>query len=257
MGTRKTKITALLTVAVVAALLVGALSLSALAAPKAGVGAAPNSDEETRRLLNLTGAGVATAAPDVVYVTLGVDVRSESASEAVSESTDRMTKVMDAVKALEIDEKDIRTVSYNMWVEEDYDKDGKRTGVRTYHVVNQLQVTLRDLTLVGTVLEDALEAGANSVGGVQFAIEDTTALQREAREKAMADAKARAEQLAEGLGVTLGAPATIAEYDSSPIIVERAAYGIGGGMAEAAAPVPVAAGELSVRVQINVAWLIE
>jgi len=244
---------------VVAGLLLGGCAAAKAAAQAPAAAEAPqpaNAADSGPRLLNVTGTGTATAAPDVAYVELGVDVKSTSAAEAVSESTDRMTKVMEAIKALGVEEKDVQTITYNIWVEEEYDKEGNPTGQRTYHVVNEVRVTLRDLDQVGTLLEDALDAGANTVGGIRFSVEDPTALQAEARDNAIADARARAKQLAEGLGVTLGEPYTINEY-GAPVPRTEMVKALEAPRAAASAPVPVSPGELTVSVQISVAWTIQ
>ncbi|MGC8837372.1 MAG: SIMPL domain-containing protein [Anaerolineae bacterium] len=245
---------------VLVALLVGGCS-AAKALPGPAVASAQEARGEdnsysTPRMLSVNGTGTATGTPDVVYVELGVDLKSPSASEVVEESTARMGKVMEALAKLEVEKKDIQTVAYNMWVEEVYDKEGNPTGERVYHVVHRVQVTVRDLEKVGTVLEKALEAGANTVGGIQFSVEDPTALQREAREKAIANAKAKAQQLAEGLGVTLGEPQSISEYGYMATVPVKGVMmeGVGGG---GAGPVPVSPGQLIVTVEVSVSWVIE
>ncbi len=246
---------------VLAALLVGGCS-AAKALPGPAVASAQTAQEEgnsdsTPRLLSVNGSGTATGTPDVVYVELGVDLKLPSASEVVDESTTRMNKVMEALAAQGVEEKDVQTVAYNMWVEEVYDKEGNPTGERVYHLVHRVQVTVRDLKKVGTVLEKALEAGANTVGGIQFGVEDPTALQEEAREKAIANAKAKAQQLAKGLGVTLGDPQSISEFGyvaPIPVVKGMEMVGVGGG---GAGPVPVSPGQLSVTVEVSVSWIIQ
>lgn len=245
---------------VVAALLVSGCSAAA-ALPGPAVASAQVAQEEgnsdsTPRLLSVNGSGTATGTPDVVYVEVGVDLKSPSAAEVVEESTTRMNKVMEALTAQKVEKKDVQTVAYNMWVEEVYDKEGNPTGERVYHLVHRVQVTVRDLEKVGTVLEKALEAGANTVGGIQFGIEDPTALQKEAREKAIANAKAKAQQLAEGLGVTLGEPQSVSEFGYvTPVVVKGMEMaGVGGG---GAGPVPVSPGQLSVTVEVSVSWIIK
>jgi len=258
---RSKRVLVLGSILVVAALLVGGCT-AAKALPGPAVASAQtaqgegNSDSNPR-LLSVNGTGTATGTPDVVYVELGVDIKSPSASEVVEESNTRMAKVMEALAKLEVEKKDIQTVAYNMWVEEVYDKEGNPTGERVYHVVHRVQVTVRDLEKVGTVLEKALDAGANTVGGIQFSVEDPTALQKEAREKAIANAKAKAQQLAEGLGVTLGPPQSISEFGfvTAPVVVKGMEMaGVGGG---GAGPVPVSPGQLTVTVEVSVSWIIQ
>jgi hypothetical protein len=100
------------------------------------------------------------------------------------------------------------------------------------------------------VLQAALKAGANTVAGVEFAIADPTALQRQAREKAMASARAKAEQLAAGFGVKLGAVRSINEFSTPvPVPVTMAMpEGMGGG------GVPVQGGTFNVTVEVQVTF---
>jgi len=114
-----------------------------------------------------------------------------------------------------------------------------------------VRVTVRDLAGVGDILQEALSAGANRVADVAFAVEDTTALRREAREAAIADARAKADQLAAGLGAVVGAVHSVSEYGGAePVYGVREVYGLGGG------GVPVSAGELAVAVEIQVSFFI-
>lgn len=87
-----------------------------------------------------------------------------------------------------------------MWVDQIYGPEGS-TGEVCYHVNNQLRARLRDIDRAGEILQRALEAGANSVGGITFGVEDTATLERTARDEAVAGARAKATQLAAVLGV--------------------------------------------------------
>ncbi|MBC7262345.1 MAG: SIMPL domain-containing protein, partial [Chloroflexi bacterium] len=227
------KLVHLLGIAVVAVLLISGCS-SQPAASSGGVvvggesALAVRAASEPQRSLSVTGTGTATAAPDIAYVQLGVDVKSASPAEASAENAQRMDAIMAAVKELGIAEKDVRTTTFSIFAEEQMDSEGKPTGQTLYHVVNKVQITVRELDKVGALLEKAIQAGANSIDGVSFGLADPEALQREARSKAMADAQKRAQQLAEGLGVKLGQPQQISEWGGE-IPAPRAAYGIGGG----------------------------
>jgi uncharacterized protein YggE len=194
---------------------------------------------------------VVNAQPDVALVDLGVSVVDTDANEAFNENTTRMEAVMDALKEMAVQEQDIQTVSYNMWIEQVYDREGQPTGENRYHVIHQVRVRVRDLDKTGELMQQVLEAGANNVGGITFSVADSAALQREAREKALADAKAKAEQLASSLGVQLGAPRQVNEL-SGHLMPLPAAYaeGIGGG----GGPVPVSGGEFSVMVDIQLVF---
>jgi uncharacterized protein YggE len=138
-----------------------------------------------------------------------------------------------------------------MWIEQVVDRESRPTGESRYHVVNQVRVRLRDLSKTGKLLQKALEAAANNTGGISFSVDDPTALQGEARDRAIADARAKAQQLATGLGAQLGRLRQVSEYGgviapSEPIFAEEVRGG--GGL------VPVSGGEFSVTVEIQVVF---
>jgi len=201
--------------------------------------------------ISVVGTGVASAPPDVALVDVGVEVINTDANLAFSENATRMAAVMNVLNELEIKEEDVQTVNFNMWIEPVYDRRGEPTGENRYHVIHQVRVQLRDLTATGALLQKALEAGANNFGGISFGVDNTTALQNEARDIALADAKAKAEQLATSLGVKLGAPRQVSELEGQPAPFGGAkmADGIGGG-----GPVPVTAGEFGVTVNVQLVY---
>jgi uncharacterized protein len=230
-----------------------------LAVPSGGSGyalaAGSPADGTAPRVINVTGSGRATSAPDIAEVVLGVEVREADPSAAIAESTARMDAVLTALGALGIEGRDIQTVHYAMWqerVEPEQPVLGRDTRAQLeerYVVVNQVRVVVRDLELVGEVLSQAFSAGTNSVGGIQFTIGDSTALQAQARDLAIASARAKAEQLAAGLGVTVGNVQTVGEYGGLPMVAafDRGGFGGGGGM-------PISPGEFSVVVEVQVSF---
>jgi hypothetical protein len=125
--------------------------------------------------------------------------------------------------------------------------------VPQYRVSNMANVTVRDLDSVGDVLDAVIEAGANNIWGVNFGLEDPAAAQAEARSKAIDDAEARAEALAELSDVELGPVMSISEVVGGGIApmpmmaAERAASGAG----------PISPGEVEVSYQVQVAYFIE
>jgi hypothetical protein len=208
--------------------------------------------EPTPRTVTVSGLGTANAAPDVAYVQLGVQIIETDASLAVEESTTRMAAVMDVIKAMGVAEKDVQTTQYAMSVQQQYDREGKPTGEITYRVSNQVRVKLHDLSKIGELLQKTLAARANTVGGVTFSIEDPDALQQQARDEAIADARTKAEQLAAGLGASLGPVRQVSEFGGGRPVAEVAKTmelrAAGGG------EVPISGGELSVSVQIQVVF---
>ena len=237
-------------------LAIAILALAAVIGSVAVVGA--SSDEaassEAPRTLTVNGDGAASDAPDIADIELGVETIDEDPTVAIDDNTTAMDSVIEALTDLDIDEDDIQTRSFNMWVEQIYDEDGP-TGEFRYHVVNQIAVRVRDIDMTGDVLGAALAAGANNVRGISFGVEDTQALEEAARDAAVDNAVAKAEQLAERLGVKVGSPRHIAEVSGGfpqQDRVERAfAFDSAGGS------VPVSPGDFTVRVSVNIVFDIE
>jgi uncharacterized protein YggE len=198
----------------------------------------------------VSGSGMASGRPDVANVQLGVESIHADAGEAVDDNTRRMQTVMQSIRELDLEDEDIQTVNYNMWVEDIFDREGNPTNERRYHVVNQVTIRLRDLDRMGKLLESALAAGANSVGGISFGVSDPGALQQEARDRALGDAKAKAEQMAGALGASLGKIRYVGDTSGLPApgpVFAAEVRGVGGG-----GEVPIAAGQFEVAVNIQV-----
>ena len=237
-------------------LAIAILALAAVIGSVAVVGA--SSDEaassEAPRTLSVNGEGAASDAPDIADIELGVETIDEDPTVAIDDNTTSMDNVIEALTDLDIDEDDIQTRSFNMWVEQIYDEDGP-TGEFHYHVVNQITVRVRDIDMTGDVLGAALAAGANNVRGISFGVEDTQALEEAARDAAVDNAVAKAEQLAERLGVKVGSPRHIAEVSGGFPQRDRVewafAFESGGGS------VPVSPGDFTVRVSVNIVFDIE
>ncbi len=232
------------------------IAILALTAVVATAGASSDEDATAAwlRTLTVSGAGAASAVPDIADLELGVQTIDEDPTVAIVDNTTAMANVIEALTDLDIDEDDIQTRSFNMWVEQVYGPDGP-TGEFLYHVVNQIVVRVRDLDMTGDVLGAALAAGANNVSGITFGVEDTQALEEAARDAAVDNAIAKAEQLAERLGVAVGSPRHVTETSGGfpqEARLERAmAFDSGG------ASVPVSPGDFTVRVSVNIVFDIE
>jgi uncharacterized protein len=245
---RRIKLTAGLLIA-----LLGTLVLSACA------GAAPvplqTTSGQNPPSISVTGNGVAYGSPDIAVAQIGVQSRDTDPARAVADANAKMSAIIAALKELGVEDKDIQTANFSVSAQQDFDPaTGQPKGTFTYVVDNTVSVTVRDLSKVGDMLSRVVDAGANSIYGVNFSVSDQSALEAEARQKAMADAKARAEQLAQAAGVTLDAPLSISEFSTGPVplpyAVDRAQAGGGG-------PVPVATGQVQVNLQVSVVYTIK
>lgn len=203
--------------------------------------------EPLPRTISVNGIGQASATPDVGYVSLGVESVNADPAKAVSENTEKTTAIMSTLEGLGIAKTDVQTANFSMWIEQVVDRQGNPTGETKYHVSNQMRIKVTDMPKIGEVLQQTLQAGANTVSGVEFTVADQSALQRQAREAAIANAKSKAEQLATGFGAKLGAVHQINEF-SSVISPAPMMDGIGGG----GGPVPISAGSFNVQIEIQV-----
>ena len=230
--------------------MLAALALSACAP------AVSSSAQAPQRVLNVTGAGQVYLTPDIAYIYLGVHTEKPSASEAVAENNVQTQKVIEALKKLGVDAKDIRTTNFSIWPSQNYAPDGTPLDMK-YVVDNTVYVTIRDLAKLGDMLDGVIAAGANTVNSIQFDVADKTAAMKEARAAAVKNAKEQAQELADAAGVTLGDITSISFYDAVPSpVVEAYGKGGGGGMA-ADVSVPIQPGQMSLTVTVTMAYEIK
>ena len=205
---------------------------------------------EEQNAISVSGEGRVSAEPDMAEIIIGVESRASTAKEAASQNSEDMNEVMDVLEGMGIAEEDIQTVDYSIRAEMDYRGD-EGPEVVGYVVTNAVRVKVRDLDLVGDLLDEVTEAGANNIYGITFTIEDPRPFQGQAREMAVAEAHSKARQLAEAADVRLGDLFSLSEYlVEGPVYVERApmAEGMGGG-----AP-PISAGQLEITVQVQMSY---
>jgi uncharacterized protein YggE len=212
--------------------------------------AASNTTQETPRVITVVGQGSSSAQPDLAYVNLGAEFVAPTSTEATQKSNDTMTAVIAKLKELGVADEDIQTTNYSIVPQQDY-QNGTPGEITGYQVSNTVRVTVRDLTRIGTILDQATQAGANNVFGVTFTLSDPGQLQREAYDIAVRDAHERAAGLAESGGVQLGDLLSISQAStSSPSPVIEAALGKGGG------GTPIQSGTLEVQVQVQMVYAI-
>ncbi|MFC1466976.1 MAG: SIMPL domain-containing protein [Candidatus Brachytrichaceae bacterium NZ_4S206] len=233
----------------------GALAAAVLAAQPARANTALQQDDQPfRRTVTVIGIGRATASPDIARVTLGVDIINPRLSTALTEANRKTAAIMAALEKAGVEKKDIRTAEFNVFPQQSYGPSGPGP-ITGYRVINTMRVTVRDLDNAGAVLDAAINAGANTIQGLVFTIEDIKAIEAEARKGAMADAKAKAEALAGEADAKVGRVLTISEIVSgSPMPVFAAAApmaeGMGGG-------VSITPGTQDVTIQVQVTYEIE
>ncbi len=207
------------------------------------------------RTLNVNGVGQVYLTPDIAYIYVGVHTEGVTASDAVESNKTQTNAVIDALKAAGVDEKDIRTTNFSIWPSQQYGPDGTVVG-NVVVVDNNVYVVVRDLDGLGDLLDSVIIAGANSINSIQFDVADKTEAVKEARVKAVDDAKTQAAELAGAAGVTIGEIQSISFIDNSPYPMYEGKGG-GGGMMAADASVPIQPGQLSISVSVSVTYEIK
>jgi uncharacterized protein YggE len=209
--------------------------------------------------LVVVGTGTASAEPEVALITFGVELRGDDPASLVDEAARKIDQAIAVAQELGVADGDAQTTGYNLWVENIHDPEtGIPTGEVVYHLSHYVQATLRDLDRVGKLLAAAVEAGANSISGVSFTVEDPQALVEQARQRALQDAASRAKQMADGLQIALGKPILMMETGGGMPV--SGGWGVGGGggggIAEVAAPA-ISPGTFSVSVNVQIVYEIQ
>ncbi len=246
----------LLAAAGIAVLALGSLAACSSNAPQAGAATVESLNLGTQQTgIWVTGQGSVSGAPDVCILQLGVQAQASKVSDAQAQATQAMNGVMSALTSNGVAQKDIQTTQFNIIRLTRYDDKTQQQVTLGYQVTNIVRAKIRSLDKVGTIIDAAATAGgdATQINSISFTIEDPTALMAQARDKAMADAKARAEQLARDGGVTLGRPTYISESSYMPVPTPIA----GRDMAAGAAVTPISPGETNVTVTVSVAYAIQ
>jgi hypothetical protein len=221
------------------------LGLLAACAPASGVSGA-----KSTRSMNVSGSGQVSLVPDLASISIGVRTEADEVTDALSGNTDKANTISDILADYGVAKEDIKTSNFNVYPSDRYDP---MTGeiISHYFVVeNTVIVTVRDLSKLGEILSATVNAGANSIYGISFDIEDRETAISQARELAIQDAKAQAQSIATAAGVDLGDLLSINVYGvSSPVTY----YDSKGGFYSTNS-VPVSAGKLTITIECSLTY---
>jgi uncharacterized protein len=201
--------------------------------------------------ISVTGEATVSVPPDQAQIDAGVTSDAKSAREASEANNAAMSKVLLALKGAGIEEKDYQTSRLSLQPQYAPNRAGP-SPITGYRASNRVTVRIRDVAKVANLIDVLVGAGANDIGGINFTVSQASKHLDEAREKAIADARRKAEIFARAAGVTLGEPLSISEEGSPPTPIFR------GKMASPmAAGAPVAQGEETLSVSVGVSWAIK
>jgi uncharacterized protein YggE len=198
---------------------------------------------QRRPFIRASGEGVVSFKPDQMKLSVTVSNQADTAQQAADENATRSTAVIDAIKKLLGASADLRTVSYSVNPVYRYPSGGQPQ-LAGYQASNSLEVTTADLSIAGRLIDTAVAAGANNIGGIRFGLKDPQPARQLALKLATQQARASAEAIASGLNAKLGVIVSVEEAAAV-----RAISGLGG-MASAAVTTPVETGTVEVRANV-------
>jgi len=216
---------------------------------------------ESKNNISVSGTGEIYAKPDLALTSFSVVNEAKTVEKAMTENTSKMNAVIEAVKSQGVDEKDLKTTSFRINPRYDYIEQGsiyptRKRVLSGYEISQSLQVKIRDMEKIGSIIEKATAAGSNQVGDLQFTIDDQEALKAEARSQAIVKAKEKAKSIASELGVKLVRITNFGESSVMPYYArsyEFADMAIGG---EQAIP-EIETGENKISVSISITYEID
>ena len=217
----------------------------------AALPAAPALAQAPRPAISVTGEATMSAVPDQAQIEGGVTSEAKTAREASEANNAAMGKVLLALKGAGIEEKDFQTSRLSLQPQNAPNRTGP-PAIVAYRASNRVTIRLRDAAKVASVIDVLVDAGVNDIGGINFVVSQASKLLDDAREKAIADARHKAEIYAKAAGVMLGEPLGISE-EGAPAPVFRGNMAVSG----RAAAAPVAQGEETLSVSVTVTWAIK
>lgn len=201
--------------------------------------------------VTVAGTGSVSATPDMAEITTGVVTQAPTAARALAANSQAMERLLQALGALGIVARDIQTTNISVSPLRRQGRDGQSPEITGYEVANQVRVKVRDLARLGGVLDRQVGQGANLVYGIQFGQQEPAPLQDEARRRAMADARRKAELYATAAALKVGRVLAVQEAGAAsprPEMAPRVAM---------SAAVPVAPGEQEIQASVTVTFTLE
>jgi uncharacterized protein YggE len=205
--------------------------------------------------ISVSGIGRITTVPDVADVRVGVMITRTKVRDAQSAAATAMQAVIAALRKAGIADKDVQTTSLSLQAVYDNSSNGNAPRLTGYQIVNAVQATVRRLDTISDVIDGALAAGATTLDGITFRVDDPSAAEAQARDAAMKNARARADALAKAASVSITGVSSISEQ-SGPVPVP-VPYAAAPAALDKAASTPVQVGTNEVDVSVSVVYLID
>ena len=232
--------------------LLGLLALGAAVVPATAFAQnAPQLSAMAGTRLDISASGESRRVPDVAIISAGVVTRAPTAAAAIAQNAARMERVLAALKAVGVAERDVQTSSISLNPDYRYENNQppKLTG---YQASNQVSIRFRDIRNSGKILDALVAEGANQINGPSLTIDKPEAAMDEARVQALANGRARADLYARALGkrvVRLVAVSEGSGYSSPPMPMLERGMAVG-----QAADTKIVPGEQAVQVNLTMVF---
>jgi uncharacterized protein YggE len=201
-------------------------------------------------VIRTSGTATVKAAPDEARVNIGVVTQAETAEAAASKNAEQVQATLAAVRKVLGDAGEIQTQNYSIYPEYRHPgRDGGQPQISGYRAQNTVEVRLTDIAKVGPVIDAATAGGSNQIQGVQFGIQDESELRAKALQDAARKARANADALATGLGLTVRRIVSVEE--GGPTVVQPYRYAMAERAMAADASTPIEAGEVEVQATVT------
>ncbi|HOQ08012.1 MAG TPA: SIMPL domain-containing protein [Clostridiales bacterium] len=209
-------------------------------------------EKAEKKTINVSGQSKVTASPDFATISLGVVTEDKDAKAAQKANAGSMEKVIGSIKALGIADEDIQTSNYSISPVYSYNKETGESMITGYTVNNTVNVTVRDLSKVGSVIDAAAESGVNTSSSIRFGLSNYEDYYNEALKNAVLAADRKAKTIADALGVKLKGAVTVNESGGYSPLLNYAVYdmkaeGVG-------ASTPIQAGQLEITAYVNIVY---
>jgi len=204
-------------------------------------------------VISVSATGSTAQTPDTASVSAGVVTQGKTAGQAMRANAEKMNRVFTELKAAGILDKNIQTSQLSLQPRYDY-SDRRAPKIQGYEARNTVSAKTEDLDGVGPMLDALVVAGVNNINGVQFSVKDAKAAKDKARDDAIREARAKAAAMADAAGVRLGKLQSLSEssggFRPQPLMAAARSASFD------TAPTPVAAGEQTLSVTINMTYSI-
>lgn len=200
-------------------------------------------------VISVSGNGTIIAKPDVAYIQVGYEAKNKEALAAQNEAKTKMAAIIKLIKAEGIKDADIKTVNVSLYKTADYVKEVKS---EYYVATNSVEITVRNIDNVGSLIDTAVKGGSNQLGSVRFAVENQEKYHLEAIKLAIKSASNKAKTIADVIEVTIGKPSKVTENSYGGGIIYREAATFAKAAADVTTPVEV--GTVTITADVNVEY---